>query len=122
MQEKTVPVDMIRNAVVELVRGGRRVLTIAPTTRAVITFFKEVLPIFEEAEGRLLPPFPFQVAIGVSGLLKLRVADKTRGLCNFDTLVVMPGCSCEDTIMAISCLRGEGVTDPHVIHVLENNA
>lgn len=122
MKKKTATMEETLDIIIAGVCGGRRVLAITPDENVLGAFFEKALPLFEAKLGVSLPVLPRQVSVGTTGLLKLRVASsETRGLCGFDTLVVMPGCSEEDVTMAASYLRGGNTTDRTVIHVLENN-
>lgn len=121
MQKKTATLEETMDIVVAGVCDGRKVLVITHTKNDLKAFHEKALPLFEAKLGVSLPVFPRQVTIGETGLLKFRASSETRGLCNFNTLVVMPGCDEKDIAMAASSLRGENVTDPQVIHVLENN-
>lgn len=121
MIKKTANSEETLDIIVARVCGGHKVLVITPTEKDLGALYEKVLPLFEAKIGVSLPVFPRQVVIGATGILKLRVSSETRGLTNFDTMVVMPGCPAEDVGMAVSSLRGENVTDPQVIHVLENN-
>lgn len=122
MKKITATLEETMDIVVTGVCDGRKVLVITHTENDLRAFFEKALPLFETKLGVSLPVFPRQVSVGETGLLKLRVVGETRGLCNFDTVVVLPGCSNDDVISALTCIRGEDVTDPQVIHVLENNA
>lgn len=122
MNKKTATLEETMAIIVAGVCGGRKFLVITQTENDLRAFFEKALPLFEAKLGVSLPVFPRQVSIGeTTGLLNLRLASETRGLSNFDTLVIMPGCQEKDIVMAISTLRGENVTDRQVIHVLENN-
>ena len=121
MKKITATLEETMDIVVARVCDGCKVLVITPTESVLRAFFEKALPLFEANLGVSLPVFPRQVTVGTTGLLKLRVSSETRGLCGFDTLIVMPGCSEEDIAMAASSLRGGSTTDRTVIHVLENN-
>ena len=107
MNKKTATLEETLDIIIAGVCSGRRVLAIAPAEKDLKAFHEKALPLFEAKLGVSLPVFPRQVSVGTTGLLKLRVASsETRGLCGFDTLVVLPGCSEEDVTMAASYLRG----------------
>ena len=122
MKKITATLEETLDIVTAGVCDGCKVLVITPTESVLRAFFEKALPLFEAKLSVSLPVFPRQVTVGTTGLLKLRVASETRGLCDLDTLAVLPGCSNDDVISALACIRGEGVTDPQVIHVLESNA
>ena len=122
MKKITATLEETLDIVTAGVCDGRRVLVITPTGETLGAFFEKALPLFAAKLGVSLPVFPRQVRVGATGFMMLRVVGETRGLCDLDTLVVLPGCTEEDIAMAASSLRGESVMgERQEIHVLENN-
>lgn len=109
---KFIAIDDVRKALTDMLFGGMKVLLISPRLDGL----SELSWLYTTASDYGLVE-EIEIKTKNNGVLLCRREGNTRGLCNFDALIVMPGCTRGNEFLAISTLRGEMVVDPVVVKV-----